>query len=192
MIRKKFKDLEDNPNFDLEQKGMGFREILNKSKVFKVGRTSPAQVDKAVVTAEERELQLATQAAKMEKARKNAGKGAKGAELEFEQQRDVALYELSSMKRAQGQDVFYVNIPAKVRRGPTPNSKAVGEFTAEQAKKKYTERNLKVPQEITDWLGEKPTDTAQKDKEPRTGGFYTARLAREAKIKRMKELEAKE
>ena len=65
MIRKKFKDLEENPNFDLEQKGMGYREILGKSKVFKVGRVSPAQVDKAIVTPAERADMLASESAKI-------------------------------------------------------------------------------------------------------------------------------
>lgn len=148
--KKKFQELNYDNTIDPSQTEFAKNTYMNRSPIFKFKSPTEDELPPEPPS----DIELATQAVKAGRYLKDAPRDSPVA-LAIEQQGDEASYELTRRRRDKGEDVFYVNIPAAKRKGK--NSKVSGEFTAEEAAKKYTERGMEVPQEIQSYDIGKPT-----------------------------------
>lgn len=148
LIQKKFKDLSENPNFSLEHKALGYREILNKSKVFRIGTTTPQQLEKTVVTPQEKTTALSERIAKLTKAHESAPEGSPE-ETAFYRERHQLRKELA---QSQGKD--YLDVPTHYKgkniKGVSAliDSPAAVKKKAQKLIEKYKERGLSLPWQL--------------------------------------------
>jgi len=137
--------------------------LINKFNARWIGKTTmpptPAEIDKAVVTPQERAEALAFKSAKLVRELKSLEKAGAEGSPQYTFLQDQLHETQSQLAKAQG--LVFVDIPdrAKIRKGYSKGF--TGLVKPEEAIAKYKERNLPVPEELQSYdIGAKKTLTS--------------------------------